>query len=225
MDKQMHGGQTTWKQYTPSHKHSLRGYKFHLSCQLCFSKLVSVTPLIMLFMWSQCKYHKYGANSENTSQQRWSPFIFSMIFSAPNHSLSHHCGFEPSSGHMWDKQSSAIGWSGGFYWGSPVLAPPRLTIDSAQNEWNNLDGWKKTPKKNHHYKSHLVLFWMLINNCMRIMQFQSSASEPAIKWTSHAAQKFKVVQGFENVPYLVQRGRIHYSIFLKEPSLVCALGA
>ena len=61
-------------------------------------------------------------------------------FSDLNRSSSHRCGFEPSSGHMWDKPSSACGWSGGFSRGSPVFA--HLMIGSAQNEWNNLDGTK-----------------------------------------------------------------------------------
>ena len=47
-----------------------------------------------------------------------------------------------------------------------------------------LTGGKNTQKKNHHYKSHLVLFWMLIYNCMRIMQFQSQWV-----WTSHKMNK------------------------------------
>ena len=49
-----------------------------------------------------------------------------VIFSgALNRSSSHRCEFEPlaSSGHMWDKPSSACGWSGGFSRGSPVFAP------------------------------------------------------------------------------------------------------
>ena len=50
---------------------------------------------------------------------RW----LSLIFSTLNRSSSHCCGFESSSGHMWDKPSSACGWSGGFSWGSPVFAP------------------------------------------------------------------------------------------------------
>ena len=47
-----------------------------------------------------------------------------LIFSALNHSSSQPCGFEPSSGHMWDKPSSACGWSGVFSQGSPIFAPP-----------------------------------------------------------------------------------------------------
>ena len=46
------------------------------------------------------------------------------IFSALNRSSSHLCGFQPSSGHMWNKISSACGWSGVFSPGSPVFAPP-----------------------------------------------------------------------------------------------------
>ena len=40
---------------------------------------------------------------------------------------------------MWEKPSSACGWSGGFSRGSQGLFSPHLTIDSSQNEWNNLD--------------------------------------------------------------------------------------
>ena len=36
-------------------------------------------------------------------------WIRPLIFSAVNRSSSHRCGFEPSSGHMWDKPSSAFG--------------------------------------------------------------------------------------------------------------------
>ena len=59
-------------------------------------------------------------------------------FSSLNRSSSHRCGLEPSSGHMWDKPSSACRWSCGFSLGSTVFAPP--SIDSVQKEWNNLDG-------------------------------------------------------------------------------------
>ena len=38
-----------------------------------------------------------------------------LIFSAVNRSSSHRCGFEPTPDHMWEKPSSACGWSGGFY--------------------------------------------------------------------------------------------------------------
>ena len=58
-----------------------------------------------------------------------------LIFSALNRSLSPRCGFEPSSGHMRDKQSSACGWSGGISRGSLVFAPPSIGL--AQNVWNN----------------------------------------------------------------------------------------
>ena len=44
-----------------------------------------------------------------------------LILSALNHSSSHRCGFEPSSGHMWDKLSSACGWSDSFSQGCPVV--------------------------------------------------------------------------------------------------------
>ena len=47
-----------------------------------------------------------------------------LIFSALNRSSSHRCGLEPSSGHMWDKPSSACRWSGGFSRGSTVFDPP-----------------------------------------------------------------------------------------------------
>ena len=46
-----------------------------------------------------------------------------LILSALNRSSSYHCGFEPSSGHMWDKPSSACGWSGDFSRGSLIFTP------------------------------------------------------------------------------------------------------
>ena len=50
--------------------------------------------------------------------------------SALNRVSSHHCGFEPSSGHMSDKPSYACGWSGGISQGSPVYAPPNDWLSS-----------------------------------------------------------------------------------------------
>ena len=50
-------------------------------------------------------------------------WLRTLIFSILNRLSSHHCGFEPSLGHIRDKPSSACGWSGGFSWGSPVFAP------------------------------------------------------------------------------------------------------
>ena len=47
-----------------------------------------------------------------------------LIFITLNHSSSHRCRFEPSSGHMWDKPSSACVGSGGFSRQSSVFAPP-----------------------------------------------------------------------------------------------------
>ena len=58
-----------------------------------------------------------------------------LIFSALIRSSSHHRGFQP---HMWDKTSSACECSV-FFLGDLPLSP-HLTIDSAQSEWNNLDG-------------------------------------------------------------------------------------
>ena len=46
-----------------------------------------------------------------------------LIFSALQLSSSHRCGLEPSLGHMWDKQSSTCGCSGGFSRRSPVFCP------------------------------------------------------------------------------------------------------
>ena len=40
------------------------------------------------------------------SSIRWPSGSRTPIFSTLNHSSSHRCGFEPSSGHMWDKPSS-----------------------------------------------------------------------------------------------------------------------
>ena len=64
-------------------------------------------------------------------------WLRTLIFSALNCSSSPRCWFEPNSGHMWNKPSSACRWSGGFLGDLQFL--PHLTIDSAQNEWNNLD--------------------------------------------------------------------------------------
>ena len=55
-----------------------------------------------------------------------------ITISTLNRSSSYRCGFKPSSGHMWDKPSSACGWPGGLFWGSPVFAV--YNDDSAQNE-------------------------------------------------------------------------------------------
>ena len=46
-------------------------------------------------------------------------WLKSLMFSSFNHLSSHHCGFEPSSGHMWDKPSSTCGWSVVFSLGLP----------------------------------------------------------------------------------------------------------
>ena len=61
-----------------------------------------------------------------------------LIFSALNRSSSHRCGFEPISGQMWDKPSSASDGQVGFFGDLPFS--PNLMTDSAENEWNNLDG-------------------------------------------------------------------------------------
>ena len=53
-----------------------------------------------------------------------------LIFSALNRSSSYCCGFEPRSGHMWDKPSSACGWSGSFSRGSHVFVPPNYWLGS-----------------------------------------------------------------------------------------------
>ena len=61
------------------------------------------------------------------------------------------CGFEPSSGHMWDKPSSACGWSGGFSW--DLLFSPHLPFDLAQMSEIFLAGCKTQIKKTTTYKS------------------------------------------------------------------------
>ena len=68
-----------------------------------------------------------------------------LIFRALNRSSSHHYGFEPSSGHMWDKLSSACRWSGGFSWGSPVFAPPTDWLGSqwVKSSWRAENPVKK----------------------------------------------------------------------------------
>ena len=65
-------------------------------------------------------------------------WLRSLIFRALNHSSCHRCGFKPSPGHMWDKPSSACGWSGDLSWGSPIFAPPYDWL--SLKWWNNLDG-------------------------------------------------------------------------------------
>ena len=63
-------------------------------------------------------------------------FLRLLIFSALNRSSSLRCAFEPSSGHMVDKPSSACGWSGVFFSRDlPFL--PHLTINSAQNQYRD----------------------------------------------------------------------------------------
>ena len=51
-------------------------------------------------------------------------WLRTLIFRALNRSSSHHCGFEPSLGHLSDKPSFGCGWSGVFSRGSPIFAPP-----------------------------------------------------------------------------------------------------
>ena len=58
-----------------------------------------------------------------------------LIFSALNHSSSQPCGFKPSSGHV---RQTKFCLQVFFLGDLPFL--PHLTIDSAQNEWNNFDG-------------------------------------------------------------------------------------
>ena len=53
-----------------------------------------------------------------------------LIISALNRS-SHDCGFEPSSVHMWEKPSSACGWSGVLL--RDLLFLPHLPIDLVQS--------------------------------------------------------------------------------------------
>ena len=71
-------------------------------------------------------------------------WLWPLNFSALNRSSSHRCGFEPSSGHMWDKPSFACRWSCEFSRDLPFS--PHRAIDTAQNEWNNLDGPLNPPK-------------------------------------------------------------------------------
>ena len=63
----------------------------------------------------------------------WPPqWLRMLIFSALNRSSSHCCGFVLSSGHMWEKPSSACGWSDGFYtpphkkWQGIMLYPLKI---------------------------------------------------------------------------------------------------
>ena len=57
------------------------------------------------------------------------------IFSALNCSSSQRCGFEPSSDHMREAKYS----HGQVFFLGDLPFSSHLTIDSAQNEWNNLD--------------------------------------------------------------------------------------
>ena len=84
--------------------------------------------------------------------------VVCVVIDALNLSSSHRRGFEPSSGHMWDKPSSACRWSGGFSRGSPVFA--HLTIYSAQNEWNNLNGPQNQKKKKKETQETLWSDWL-----------------------------------------------------------------
>ena len=56
---------------------------------------------------------------------------------------SHRCGFEPSSGHMWDKPSHSLLEGGPVVFLGDLPFSPHLMTDLAQHEWNNLDGIKK----------------------------------------------------------------------------------
>ena len=73
-----------------------------------------------LFPWLPCSF-LISKVIKATPVDEW---LRTLIFSALNRSSSNRCGFEPSSGHMSDKPSSACGWSGGFSQGSQVFAPP-----------------------------------------------------------------------------------------------------
>ena len=62
-------------------------------------------------------------------------WLRTLIFSTLNCFSSHRCGFEPSSGHMWASQVLILGSQVVFLGDLPFS--PHLTIDLAQNEWNN----------------------------------------------------------------------------------------
>ena len=80
------------------------------------------------------------ANEMKTETASVAEWLRTLIFSALNRPSSHRCGFEPSSGHMWNKPNFTCGWAYSFSQGSPVFAS-----SYAQNESNSL--WKKTLKK------------------------------------------------------------------------------
>ena len=75
-------------------------------------------------------------------------------FSTLNRSSSHHCGFEPCSGHMWDKPSSAFRWSDEFSRGSLLLTPPFDWLGSLIFTGHKTQIKKKICLKDHkpHYK-------------------------------------------------------------------------
>ena len=74
-----------------------------------------------------------------------------LIISALNRSSSNRCGFEPRSGHMWDKPSSASGWSGGFFPGIPLFRPTYRLTRLKMNEII-LTGRKTQIKKKANHK-------------------------------------------------------------------------
>ena len=63
-------------------------------------------------------------------------WVRTLIFSTLHHLSSHRCGFEPSLDHM---RSQVLLVGGQVVFLGALLFSPNLTIDLAQNEWNNLD--------------------------------------------------------------------------------------
>ena len=67
------------------------------------------------------------------------------------------CRFEPRTGHMWDKPSSACGRVRWFSRGTPVS--PHLPIGSSRYEWNNLE---RDVKQQKIFRGRALLVKMLI---------------------------------------------------------------
>ena len=74
-----------------------------------------------------------------------------LLTSALNRSSSHRYGFEPRSGHMWDKPSSACWRSGDVSPRSPVFSPTydRVGSKRVKPSWRTVK-----PNKNQHGPQH-----------------------------------------------------------------------
>ena len=119
-----------------------------------FESYLVVKPRRRVFSWRGSNQRNYRITTswKASSVAEW---LRLLIFSTLNCSSSHHCGFEPCFGHMWDQQNSACGWLGVFSWESPVFAPPNSWLCSTII----LTGRKTPIKKENVWKSvqdHIV---------------------------------------------------------------------